>query len=430
MADIMPKMVLMCRKGIIGETKLPREDELCPLFVLMRKYVKEPEKPVSWSIVFAIHAMLTAVLEVDPVFDKIVEVTKTVFDNYFDQLEWATTLAKNNPESIGNINSTAGQQWAHNMIGVGFLKNFGLPVFGDRALWNPLCAGTILSYLNYFGNLEAGCAIIDCHAQLRITLHLFHALLANGILCEGQIPMLDMIYDGFRNSKAIWGGRRLPERGEFVNRFWICFGSNRADARRMSDDAKETFLEMQHARRSVNNRKAYGNGTRKLVPIEPAEISKSYRRICNRDFHDVVDRYHTPEQRMRGKGTDQYNLVVRTNDTLDTIDDEQKLLSMNLPSCGVIIEQFVNSLGRILQWEPLLAHGSAMMEGAAADQRQGFAYLFAQYLLGALDFADDPFRYTFLEVPLGEASSHFMSIYFGKLDTRRAMWFQAVQEEE
>ena len=30
MANIMPKMVMMCRKGIIGETKFPREDELCP----------------------------------------------------------------------------------------------------------------------------------------------------------------------------------------------------------------------------------------------------------------------------------------------------------------------------------------------------------------------------------------------------------------
>jgi hypothetical protein len=57
-----------------------------------------------------------------------------------------------------------------------------------------------------------------------------------------------------------------------------------------------------------------------------------------------------------------------------------------------------------------------MMEGAATAQRQGYAYVFAQYLLGDLDFADDPFRYTFLEVPLGEASSHFMSMYFGKLD--------------
>ena len=148
----------------------------------------------------------------------------------------------------------------------------------------------------------------------------------------------------------------------------------------MSDDAKETFLEMQHVRRSVNNRKASGNGTRKLVPIEPAEISKSYRRICNPDFQDVVDRYHTPEQHFRGKGTDQYNLMVHTNNTLDAIDDEQKLLSMNLPSCGVIIEQLVNSLGRILRWEPLLAHGSAMMEGADADQRQGFAYIYLRYL--------------------------------------------------
>jgi len=43
MSDIMPKLVLMCRKAIIGNTKLPQEDELCPLFVLMRKYVEQPK---------------------------------------------------------------------------------------------------------------------------------------------------------------------------------------------------------------------------------------------------------------------------------------------------------------------------------------------------------------------------------------------------
>ena len=83
------------------------------------------------------------------------------------------------------------------------------------------------------------------------------------------------------------------------------------------------------------NRFFWKCGTRKLVPIESAEISKNYRRICNRDFHDVVDRYHTLEQSRRGGGADQYNIMVRTNDTLDAIDDEQKLLSMNLPSTRI-----------------------------------------------------------------------------------------------
>jgi len=425
MADILPQWTIMCRKGIIGLEKLPCENEICPLFVLLRKYIEEPHKPVSWSIAFAVHALLTSVLEVDPIVNSLASVSKTVFENYFDQLKWAMNLAENNAESIGDPRSVGGQSWWPNMFTVTFLENLGLPVFGDRLLWNPLCAGTILSYLNYFGNLEGGCAMIDCHAQLRITLHLYHALLANDILRRGQIPFLDILYKAFRNSKAIWRSRHLPERGEFVHRFWICIGCNVADARKLSDEAKRMIRQNQQL---TDNRQVPNGGIRKLVPVEPAEISKSYRRICNRDFHDVVDKYHTPEQRSRAKGTDFYRLMVHTNDTLDAIEDEQTLLSLNLPSCSAVVEQFVNSIGRILQWEPFLIESALRIEGG--DQRQGFFYLFAQFLLGALDFADDPSSYNFLQVPLGTASSHFMAMYFGRLSIEKVRWFQATQEEE
>jgi len=120
--------------------------------------------------------------------------------------------------------------------------------------------------------------------------------------------------------------------------------------------------------------------------------------------------------------------MVHTNDTLDAIEDEQTLLSLNLPSCSAVVEQFVNSIGRILQWEPFLIESALRIEGG--DQRQGFFYLFAQFLLGALDFADDPSSYNFLQVPLGTASSHFMAMYFGRLSIEKVRWFQATQEEE
>jgi hypothetical protein len=82
---------------------------------------------------------------------------------------------------------------------------------------------------------------------------------------------------------------------------------------------------------------------------------------------------------------------------LDAIENEQRLLSFNLPTIGVLLEQFVCSLGRILQWEPILASNPApFMWDGANFKRQGFVYLFAQYLLGALDFAQDPYSYVFL----------------------------------
>ena len=44
MADILPQWVAMCHHGILSQPKLPRETELCPLFVLFRNYVEDPEK--------------------------------------------------------------------------------------------------------------------------------------------------------------------------------------------------------------------------------------------------------------------------------------------------------------------------------------------------------------------------------------------------
>lgn len=57
-------------------------------------------------------------------------------------------------------------------------------------------------------------------------------------------------------------------------------------------------------------------------------------------IHDVVDKYHTPEQQERGKHSDAYMLAICINDTLDVIDEGQSLLSFNLVACAVILEQF------------------------------------------------------------------------------------------
>ncbi len=142
----------------------------------------------------------------------------------------------------------------------------------------------------------------------------------------------------------------------------------------------------------------------------------------------MVDKYHTPEQRQRSKDMDFYRLMVNTNDTLDAIEEEQVLLSMNLPACSILLEQFVNSIGRVLLWEPFL-QAQARSSGLN-DQRQIFVFMFAQYLLGALDFADNPFSYNFMDVPMGEASSTFMSTFFNRLNFKNIQWFNAQAEPD
>ncbi|VEU38599.1 unnamed protein product [Pseudo-nitzschia multistriata] len=426
MTDILPGWTEMFFRGVLEETKLPREDELCPLIGLMRTYVAESEKPVSWSIVFGIHAMLTAILEVEPIFDKLVQVGKQVFKNYFSQLEWARKLLcidhkANSPVPMPD-------SWCQNFDSVRSLENFSQPSFGNRMLWNPLCAGSILSYLCYYGNLELGCHMIDCNSQLRIVLYLYHALLENSILSKGKALVLDMLYDRFRHSKAIWGGSTLPKRGEIVRRFWFCFGKDFIDSRRLSDDANQTIRAMQLGKPLTKTAHASSPPSRldkrRVVPIKVSEVSKSYRRICHRDFHDVVDTHHTPQERREYEGTDFYRFAVRANDTIDAMKDEEFLLSMNLISCGAVVEQFVDNLGRTMQWEQKIFEPTAPKGSRGPKERRQFLiFVFAQYLLGALDFAKDPYNFEFLDVPLGKASSSFQTKFFTGLNPQNLIWF-------
>lgn len=156
-----------------------------------------------------------------------------------------------------------------------------------------------------------------------------------------------------------------------------------------------------------------------MNPIKPEEICKSYGRICNHDFHDVVDMYHTEEQRERVKHTDYYMLAVRANDTLDAIDAEQQLLSLNLISCSIVLEKIVCGLIRVV-----FISGCP---GLVLD-RQGAALMIAQHLLGALDFSSDPINHKFHQVPLGLASSVFLTGCYSGINPANVVWFQAVKE--
>ena len=86
-----------------------------------------------------------------------------------------------------------------------------------------------------------------------------------------------------------------------------------------------------------------------MNPIEPAELFTSFRRICERDFSDVCDKYHTPQQKRSSQGTDPYLVVVHTNDTLDHMEDNIMVHSTNLISVAYHLEQIICSIGRVLQ---------------------------------------------------------------------------------
>ena len=422
MATILPEWMNMVRRGIVGKMRLPRENELCPLYIQFRNYVENPKKPVSWSLAFGVHAMLTSILEIDRENQYLMQLSKQMFQHFFDTTTNAAKLSMNE-KSSGMLKSNA---WTHNLCMISILESYGLEVFKDDAIWNPLCSGTTFSIIALFGNLEIGSATIDCQAQLRIVLYLYHGLLINKIIRRGEIPMLDILYAAFKECKAIWCGE-LPRKGELVQRFWICFGMGFKDSKQMAEKA-HSFARSGNISPSgsIAEGARFCRG-RKMKPIEPRELATCFRRICERDFGGVVDKYHTPEQRKNSQGTEQYLFAVRANDTLDYLDNEIQLLSLNFFSSAYYLEQFVCSLGRVIQWEGIL---KSFRQDGCTDMRQGFAILFAQHLLGTLDFARDPLNHRFLDVPLGLATSHWLKAFFERIPPRNVLWFQAMQSEE
>lgn len=170
-----------------------------------------------------------------------------------------------------------------------------------------------------------------------------------------------------------------------------------------------------------------------MQPIEPAEILTSFRRVCERDFHDVVDKYHTPEQKRNTLGMEQYNVAVRINDTLDHLEDEIQLHAINFVPTAYYLEQFVCSISRVLGWEALL---KSFKSENKMDMRQGFAIIFAQHILGALDFAADPLNHAFRNVPGLVALSPaptiiagiagFLETFFERIPAQNVLWFQAL----
>lgn len=175
---------------------------------------------------------------------------------------------------------------------------------------------------------------MDNHDQLRIVMFLCHGLLLNGIIESGQIPFLDIMYDLFKNSQAVWEGP-LPCRGELVQRFWTRFGVDLVYSKKISEETRRMHGSNGLGCRRAQNAALDRPRLRNMNPIRPEDISQSYRRICNNDFHDVADNYY-PATGQRGgrKDSDNYAFVARVNDTLDAINKELQLPST---SCRAVL---------------------------------------------------------------------------------------------
>jgi hypothetical protein len=209
------------------------------------------------------------------------------FDKFISQLQLQQTM--NYPQV---------KAWNTNLEKLIMLQ--GLPRISDpqptarieqRAMWNPFVGGMFLTYLTYYANLEGGAATIDSFAQLRIVLHLCNAFKQTGLIQEGDLPVLDTLDCYFEDCKAIWDGSK-PEQGDFVFRWWMAYGMTAETAMSMSEHTRKLTEKEILALPSYELLRARSCATqRRLTRIKPEDISKSFKRICLRDYSDFIKRY-------------------------------------------------------------------------------------------------------------------------------------------
>jgi hypothetical protein len=348
MGDLLPTLLSMCSDGLLS-MKLPHESELLTFFTVLKSFTQSPEKAVPWSLAFAVHALLTSFFEMQGQNDveKLGCVAKSSWDTFMYQIHSLV---------VQPDNGTQAKHWRNNLIQIYSLQNLVRPAHNQgplieqRAVWNPLCAGLFMHYVTIFGNLEGGMAMIDSFAQLRMVLHLFNAYIQLGAFSIGDLPFLDWLYDTFKNCKAVWEGP-IPKKGELVKRWWISYGASIKYAQQLAD-ATHTRLQGGKNYSSSSIRPPSRMTYRDMTPINPEDIAECFRRVCLHDFTGIEDRYYTAAKRKGNEDSLVYELAVRSNATMDTMESEQRILASNFIVIGAKLNEFVVKLFEVLEWTP------------------------------------------------------------------------------
>jgi hypothetical protein len=284
-------------------------------------------------------------------------------------------------------------------------------------------------------------------------LHLFNAYIQVGLLEIGALPFLDWLYDTFKDCKAVWEGP-IPQRGEFVKRWWISYGASIKNAQQLAD---ATHKRLQGGGGGSNNsnsstiRPPTRLTYRDMTPINPEDIAECFRRVCLHDFSGIEDRYHTETQRRENKDSLFYELAVRSNATMDSMENEQRILASNFIVIGSKLNEFVVKLFEVLEWtsqiEQTIAetpnsvkagrrvNGTSVHPNSweASDtnlRRFIMVTLLAEQLLGPLDAATsmDEMAYTNPDRSIFRAAA-FMT-YLDQISPKDVLFFTPVAYED
>jgi len=185
-------------------------------------------------------------------------------------------------------------------------------------------------------------------------------------------------------------------------------------------------------RRSQEYRQKPRQTRRRMTPIEPDKLSTSFRRIVNRDFSDIIDVYHHPDTQQVSSLV--YDHVVRCNDTIDAIDEEQPFLALNMTAVGAYLSLFILRYFDTIHEEAI----EGLAEVRCVQERMERTWVFdedvwdqhgeihsvmadilGEEILGRLDFLDVSSE----SDPVLLQASECMTDYFDRLDPERIMYF-------
>ena len=252
--------------------------------------------------------------------------------------------------------------------------------------------------------------------QLRFLLHLHNALKERDLIQE-DIPLIRILDRSFASVRAIWQGCK-PKRGEFVKWWWVSFGVKPLVAKQEHEWAKKSY-DMGY---TVTRADILEGFTFRLqaTPIEADHFSRSFRRVCMRDFSELQDQMDTRTPAALDSSVNEH--LDRVNDSLEAISSEADLLSLNLVSVSFVVNDFVYFMSRRMGWDAIIDSMGASSSTKLVDDddpnlktkkiiRRGAACRFLSHeILRLLDFCDD------LDgTPEAKRAGHLLVEYFSRI---------------
>jgi len=357
--SILPELIEWCKprpelpkKSKKGPTSVsildavsPYTPQTIPLLHMLRHHMKERKNgPVSASLAFGMHCLLTSIIEMQGQSDVARHAlnAKQSWNQIFNNLE----------QQIGPDATSNHYSFFINLERYSVLRCLAEPIgqastecSSQMAFFNPLMAGSYLLFANYVIGLDLGSCTIDSIGQLRCVLHMYNAFKKTGLVDD--IALVQEVSTVFRSSKPVWVLKDQPEQGEFCKRFLLSWGF--------------TPIAATHTIKHINSSSQkipehLKNDCRKLLPIQPEDFSTSYRLIMKRDFSDVDDNNSfknltSGEYKRNEMFLKTLSNVNMTRDAMD--DDEDHVCFTDWTQVGCVFNEFILALMKELGWDKI-----------------------------------------------------------------------------